>query len=132
MKIAVTHEQGGLICQHFGQTKQFKVYTVADGAILDSAVIGTGDKEHCAVVDVLKTERADVLICGGLGQGAIAKVTGAGIKLYPGVTGVADDAVKALLAGTLDFNPDAVCSEDHAHHHEHGHEHGHCGGHHHG
>lgn len=40
-------------------------------------------------------------------------------KLYGGVTGSADEAVKALLCGTLDFNPAVHCS-----HHDGEHDHG--------
>ena len=47
----------------------------------------------------------------------------AGIKLYGGVSGSADEAVKALLEDQLNFNPDVQCSH---HEHEHG---GSCGGH---
>ena len=43
-----------------------------------------------------------------------------GIRLYPGVTGAADESVDKLLAGSLDYNPDTSCS----HHHEDGHD---CG-----
>lgn len=48
----------------------------------------------------------------------------AGIKLYGGVSGNADEAVLALINGKLGYNPDVHC--DH-HDHEHG-ESGHtCG-----
>ena len=33
----------------------------------------------------------------------------AGIRLYPGAEGGADDAVRALLAGALEYRPDYVC-----------------------
>ena len=46
-------------------------------------------------------------------------------KIYGGVSGDADEAVKALVNETLDYNPDVKCS-----HHEHSHEEGHtCGEH---
>ena len=41
--------------------------------------------------------------------------------LFPGVQGPADEAVKSLLAGTLAYDPDTVCT----HHHGEGHEAGH-------
>lgn len=62
----------------------------------------------------------DTLICGGIGAGARAALDGLGIRLYPGVTGAADESVDKLLAGSLDYNPDTSCS----HHHEDGHD---CG-----
>ena len=34
----------------------------------------------------------------------------AGIRLYPGAAGSADEAVHAFLAGTLQYQPDLVCS----------------------
>lgn len=59
-----------------------------------------------------------------------------GIKLYGGVSGVADEAVNALVTGNLVFNPDVHC-EHHDHEHggethtcgDHGCGHGHCGNH---
>ena len=53
-------------------------------------------------------------------------LSAAGIKLYGGVSGSADQAVAALLAGELDFDPDVHC--DH-HDHEHGSEPHDCGEH---
>ena len=46
----------------------------------------------------------------------------AGIRLYGGVSGSADEAVSALLAGNLQFNPNVRCS--HHDHHGDGHQ---CG-----
>ena len=57
------------------------------------------------------------------GGGAQMALANAGIKLYGGVMGDADDAVEALLSGELNFNPCVRCS-----HHDHGSEHS-CGDH---
>jgi len=131
MRIAVTYENG-MIFQHFGHTKQFKVYDVADGKVIFSEVIDTNGSGHGALAGVLTALNADTLICGGIGGGAQAALAAAGIKLYGGVTGSADMAVQSLLAGVLDFNPNVKCDHhDHEHHHEEGHtcgDHG-CGSH---
>lgn len=69
-----------------------------------------------------------VLICGGIGGGARTALAQAGIELYPGAAGEADAAVQALLAGSLNYNPDTMCQH---HHHGEGHtcgDHG-CGSH---
>ena len=69
--------------------------------------------------------------CGGIGGGAQAALAAAGIKLYGGVSGEADQAVEDLLRDKLEFNPDIQCNH-HGHHGE-GHscgEHG-CGSDHH-
>ena len=81
---------------------------------------------HGALAGLLSEAGIEVLICGGIGGGAQMALAEAGIKLYGGVSGNADEAVLALIDGTLGYNPDVHC--DH-HDHEHG-EGGHtCGSH---
>ncbi len=124
MKIAVTYENGQIF-QHFGHTAFFKVYDVQDGAIVASQVVSTNGSGHGALAGVLGILKADVLICGGIGGGAQMALANAGIKLYGGVSGSADEAVAAFLAGKLDYDPNARCS-----HHDEGHGHAHtCGDH---
>lgn len=125
MKIAVTYENGQIF-QHFGHTEYFKVYEVQDGKIIDSKVVDTNGSGHGALAGVLNDLQAEVLICGGIGGGAQMALAEAGIKLFGGVSGDADAAVEALLAGKLDFNPDVKCNHHGEHHHEEGHS---CGNH---
>ena len=125
MRIAVTYEDGNIF-QHFGHTEQFKVYDVEDGKIVKSEVIGTNGSGHGALTGVLSAIKADVLICGGIGGGAQMALAEAGIKLFGGVSGNADEAVDAFVAGKLRFNPDVRCSH---HDHEHGRESYPCGSH---
>lgn len=125
MRIAVTYENGEVF-QHFGHTKQFKVYDVEGDKFTNSEIVDTNGSGHGALAGVLQRINADVLICGGIGGGAQAALAEAGVKLYGGVSGSADDAVVALLAGNLDFNPDVKCSH---HEHEHGGEAHTCGSH---
>lgn len=134
MKIAVTYENGEIF-QHFGHTEQFKLYEVSGGKLLHTQVVDTNGSGHGALAGLLAQLGVDTLICGGIGGGAQAALAEAGIRLFGGVTGSADEAVKAYLAGSLAYDPDAKCD-----HHDHegeghscgGHGHGddhHCGGH---
>lgn len=116
MKIAVTHENGQIF-QHFGHTEQFKLYEVENGAVVSSRVIDTNGQGHGALASVLKTLGADALICGGIGGGAQMALAEAGIKLFGGVCGSCDDAVSALIANELAYDPNAKCNH---HDHEHG------------
>ncbi len=125
MRIAVTYENGNIF-QHFGHTEAFKVYDIHDGKIVDSQVVSTNGSGHGALAEVLHVLQADVLICGGIGGGAQMALASVGIKLYGGVSGNADAAVEALLAGNLDFNPNVKCSHHGDHHHGEGHQ---CGSH---
>ena len=115
MRIAITYENGEIF-QHFGHTEQFKVYDTENGKILSSEVVDTNGSGHGALAGVLSALRVDVLICGGIGGGAQVALAQSGIKLYGGVSGSADEAVNALLAGTLKFDPAVHCDHhDHAH-----------------
>ena len=125
MKIVVTYENEQIF-QHFGHTEQFKVYDVEDGKIVSKTIVDTEGQGHGALAGLLKTLGADVLICGGIGGGAQMALADAGIKLYGGVSGSCDAAVKAFLAHNLGYNPNVKC--DH-HDHEHGNGAHSCGNH---
>ncbi|MCR5774870.1 MAG: dinitrogenase iron-molybdenum cofactor biosynthesis protein [Lachnospiraceae bacterium] len=126
MKVAVTYENGEIF-QHFGRTPQFKVYEIENGGIQSDRVVDTGDTGHGALVGFLQEEGAKVLICGGIGGGAISAMGGAGIKVYAGASGKADDAVQAYLSGTLAENGEATCDHhDHEGHGDHDCGHGGC------
>ena len=130
MKLAVTYDNGQIF-QHFGHTSQFKVYTIEDGAIQESHVLGSNGAGHGALATLLQEENIDTLICGGIGAGAQNALANAGITLYGGVQGEADAAVKTFLEGKLAYDPAVRCD-----HHDHGEghtcgSHG-CGGHDHG
>lgn len=124
MKIAVTYENG-LIFQHFGHTEQFKIYDVENGEVKNSIVVSTNGSGHGALAGFLKTNGVDTLICGGIGGGAKNALAEAGITLYGGCMGSADEAVKALIENKLNYNANVECNH-HSHDHAHGHD---CGSH---
>ena len=125
MRIAVTYENGQIF-QHFGHTAQFKIYDVANGEIVRAEVVDTNGSGHGALAGFLMQLGVDALICGGIGGGAQMALAEVGIRLFGGVSGDADAAVNALIAGNLGYNPDVHC--DH-HDHEHGEGEHSCGSH---
>jgi len=136
MKIAVTYENGNIF-QHFGHTEQFKIYEAENNAVIKSEVVDTNGSGHGALAGFLVQNGVNILICGGIGGGAQMALAEVGIKLYGGVQGNADEAVNALLTGSLGYNPEVKC--DHHEHEHHGEGHacgnhgcgkGSCGGHH--
>ena len=115
MKIAVTYENGQIF-QHFGHCPQFKIYEIQDGNIVREEIVDASGSGHGALAGLLRQWDVDALICGGIGGGAKMALAEAGIHLYPGVSGPADENVRALLSGNLRFDPDTACSH-HGHHH---------------
>ena len=123
MKIAIPYENGQVF-QHFGHSAQFKLYTAEEGRITGAEVVSTDGQGHGALVGFLVRSGVNVLLCGGIGGGAQMALSDVGIRLYGGVSGNADAAAEALVAGDLDFNPNVRC--DHHDHHGEGHS---CGSH---
>ena len=121
MKIAVTYDNGEVF-QHFGKTESFKIYTVEDNTVVSSEIIGSNGTGHGALAGLLAEQGINVLICGGIGGGAQAALTEAGIELCAGAQGNTDQVVEAYLKGELESSG-VNC--DH-HHHEEGHS---CGDH---
>ena len=116
MKIAVTYEDGNVL-PHFGRTQQFKVYEIEAGKVTDAQVMSTDGNGHGALAGLLSGWGVTKLICGGIGAGAQTALMEAGIQFYGGVAGNADEAVEALLSGTLSYNPEVHC-DHHGHDHQ--------------
>ena len=116
MKIAVTFENGEVF-QHFGHTEHFKLYEIEAGQVVSSEIIDTNGSGHEALAGFLADLSVNVLLCGGIGDGAQAALAGAGIEICSGAQGDADAAVKAWLNGELES---AGVNCDHHHDHEEG------------
>lgn len=99
-KIAVTYDNGQIFA-HFGKTEQFKVYQVDNGNIVSSEVISSDGAGHSALAGLLAEKTIDVLICGGIGGGAMSALAEQGIEVCAGASGDSDQAVAAYLKGEL-------------------------------
>ena len=71
MRIAVTY-QDGKVFPHFGHTEQFKLYEVENNQVIRSMVIPSTGFGHGALANFLKQAGVQLVICGGIGGGAIA------------------------------------------------------------
>lgn len=111
---AAFDKETGNIFQHFGRTEVFRIYTIENGHVTgkkDVSAAETGG--HSALAPFLKDSNVEALIAGGIGGGARTALASCGIKLYPGVSGNADEAAEALANGTLEYDENATC-----HHHD--------------
>ena len=100
MRIAVTCENN-TVFQHFGHTPEFAIFEVEDGKIIAETIISSGEEGHGALANVLAQSAVDVLVCGGIGGGAINALSEAGIQVIGGAEGNVKEVVEALIAGTL-------------------------------
>ena len=123
MKIAIVTDDGRAVSAHFGRARSYAVLTVEDGVIVGRELrpkfaphlLGEPEPEHLAGVphgtdpasqmrhDQMAAAIADcqVLIAGGMGQGAYERFRSLGIR--PIVTALpdVDAAALACAAGTL-------------------------------
>ena len=120
MRIAVPFLNGEVF-QHFGHTENFKLYEIEAGQIVSSEIISTNGSGHEALANYLANLSVNILLCGGIGDGAQAALTDAGIEICSGAQGDADAAVIAYLNG--DLTSEGVNCD---HHHDHDYEDG-CG-----
>jgi len=111
MKIAVTYDRGN-VGQHFGRTQFFKVFTVEEGNLVKGELLPGGEHGHVAKAQFVKDNDIAIIICGGIGQPAVAGVKAAGAEVYPGVTGSVDQAVQDFIAGQLKFNMNTTIIND--------------------
>ena len=72
-----------------------------------------GFSGHGALVDLLSKEKVEVLLCGGIGGGALSALAEAGIKVVGGAQGGAVRTVMAYLAGTLETEANFRCNHHH-------------------
>lgn len=108
MKIAVTHENGNVF-GHFGKSKEFAIFEAEDGKVVSSHVEKAPEEGHGAMVGFLTGLGVDILICGGIGAGAVNALKEAGISIYAGASGNVEMQVSALLNGQLSENSEANC-----------------------
>lgn len=115
MRVAAAYENGEIF-QHFGKTETFKLYDIDNGEIAATQIVTTqGTGGHGALAGFLKDNDVDVLLCGGIGGGAQDALISAGIELYGGLSGCADELVALLIKGKLEKSDLAACD-----HHGHG------------
>ena len=110
MRIAIPYYMGNIF-QHFGHAPQFKVYEIENKQVLMEMVVEVEQQGHAAVAELLQSMDVRVVICGNIGDGAMQALRDAGILFYAGVTGEADAAITALIAGGLKYDPSIRCEE---------------------
>jgi predicted Fe-Mo cluster-binding NifX family protein len=113
MKIAVACENNR-VCQHFGYAPEFAVVEVSDKEIEKVDYVKNPGHKKGFLPGFLHDLGAEVVIAGGMGEGAVGLFNELNIKAVLGAQGLVLDVVKAYLDKTLVTN-DTVCHQ-HQHH----------------
>ena len=107
MILASTYEDG-LVCQHYGDCRQFKLYYIENNIIVDTKIIDSGEYSHRTLAILLHNHNVNALICGNLGTHAVLTLSEQNIEIFNGLSGDCDMLASEYLKGNLTYNPQAV------------------------
>ena len=126
MKIAIPVTNNNQIDDHFGHCDYYSIYTISEtNEIGDKKIIESEQGCGCksSIAGILADEGVTVMLAGGIGAGAINKLSSFGIEVIRGCSGNADDLVLQFINGLIKDSGSSC--QTHEHHHGEGHQHGH-------
>ena len=119
MKAAVATDDLQTVSPHFGMARHYLVYDIEGGVVKGKEVrdkVGHGLQEQhhqdAAAESRLhntmlaNVEDCDTIIAGGMGKPMYESIVAAGMKAFITRIRKADDAVNALLDGSIDNHPE--------------------------
>jgi predicted Fe-Mo cluster-binding NifX family protein len=117
MKIAIATE-GSSVFGHFGKCENFTLVDVENNEVKSKTVVNTLGNQHGLLPAFLASHNVNVVIAGGMGEGAKQKLDQNNIEAITGVSGSVEEAINSYINGILKSSG-ANCS-DHEHSHSHG------------
>lgn len=109
-KIAVTTGEEKEIFAHFGSCPSFTIFELEQGKIVGESVLVAKETGHDAMADLLIKAGVEVVICGGIGMGAIKALMEQNVIVVPGQQGSVKDAVTAFLEGNVMPGKEPSCN----------------------
>ena len=102
MRIAIPFEDGAVF-EHFGRAAQFCIYTAADYRVQDSITLPAAGLGHQELALMLRQTGVDVVLRNQIAEDAVQALEAAGLSVHNGISGTADGAAAAYLAGMRAF-----------------------------
>lgn len=109
MKIAMPCTRSDEIFEHFGHASEFVIYEHNGGDYVDKKFIQTRCSGHDETARLMRYLEINMVVCGGIGQGAIDALTKYGILVYAGVEGSTDRAYYDLMENRLKCTSKPSC-----------------------
>lgn len=119
MKIAMPSNEN-MINAHFGKSENFTIATITNNQIVSMETVSTKTLQHNheGLSDFLVKSNVDVVITGGIGQGAYTPLIEKGLKVIRGASGEITSVINNYLDGSLK-DKSVLCSHHHGEHGEH-------------
>ena len=100
MKIAVASERE-MVTSHFGHCENFNIYEAEGNKIVKSTSVQNPGHKPGFLPNFLNDMGVNVIISGGMGQGAVEIFNEKGIEVITGAEGQAKKAAEEYLKGNL-------------------------------
>ena len=115
MKIAIPTNDN-IVDEHFGHCQYYTIFTLDnDNSVTRKEILpspaGCGCKSDIA--SILAKMDVSIMLAGNMGEGAINKLSAAGLKIFRGYNGSVESVLKSFLGG--DLGTETVCQNNHNH-----------------
>lgn len=121
MKICIpTNGKNGIeetISEHFGRASTYTIVDLDTNEVNVVSNIVNHESGQCHPTEVAVKEGIKIVLCAGLGRGALNALTSQGIDVYIGASGTVKHAVESFKQGNLTkADRDTACAGHHGHH----------------
>lgn len=100
MRIAIASE-GANVSGHFGKCEYFTIVEIEDSGVKSKDIVNTKGHQHGLLPAFLVSHNVDVVIAGGMGEGARRNLTSNGIEIITGISSSIDEAIREYLNGNM-------------------------------
>ena len=126
MKICIpTNGENGIeesISEHFGRAPTYTIVDLDTNEVNVVSNMVNHESGQCQPTEVAVKEGIKIVLCTGLGRGALNVLNSQGIDVYIGASGTVKDAVEAFKQGSLKkADMDTACAGHHGQNHNHNH-----------
>lgn len=117
MKIAIP-TRDGVVDDHFGHCDHYTIYTIEDKTITARETLPSPQGCGCksGIASELAAMGVEVMLAGNMGEGAMNKLSSAGIRVIRGCRGDVEVLVKTYLTGFV-FDSGITCDHHECHNH---------------
>lgn len=112
MKIAVASDQQ-MVAAHFGHCASFWIFQEMEGEIADCTVVPNPGHRPGFLPKFLHDLGVNVIIAGGMGQGAIQLFEEQGIEVITGASGIPEQVVQDYLGNKLELSTEPCKEHQH-------------------
>lgn len=109
MRIAIP-VRGDEVFSPMGEAEAFHFYEDDHGRITRQFLVPMEEAGLDSALELLEQYGIDALICGAVSDEERHAVGTAGVMLFPGVSGKADDAALGFLSGSVISDPNNHCN----------------------